>query len=168
MKDGMEFAEKESSGFFVAIINDTVQPNFKYEGIQISPGFVANLGVTRRFYAKLPRPYGDCRDDPLEPAMSSDSTYYNYTLDAGGNYTRNQCYEICFQYSYAIPMCNCADPSINSNVDNFNVCHSQVELKCLLKQRSLFSSANCQLACPEACNRVEYITKVTMSEFPTR
>ena len=127
----------------------------KYEGIQISPGYVNKIAFKRTFYEKLPSPYSNCRADPLYPALISDSKFYKLTLSSG-NYSQNQCFEVCFQYKYAIPNCNCSDPSINSNVNNISVFHTQIDLMCLSTQRSTISSANCLASCPEVCDRVEY------------
>jgi hypothetical protein len=92
--------------------------------------------------------------------------YYKYTVLMGDKYTRNQCYEICFQYSHAIPICNCADPSVNSNVNNATVCGKN-DAKCLEVERSAFTSSNCDTDCPEACERGDYSYKVSTSSFPT-
>ena len=147
--------------------NNSNKPIFKYEGIEVSPGYVTNIGITRTFYYKLPSPYGDCRESPLDVILDSDSLYYKYTAQIG-KYTRNQCYEVCFQYSYAIPMCGCADPSIGSNVNNSTICGAGPNQGCLDKQRVVFSSSKCNSDCPEACERVEYSYKVSISKYPTK
>lgn len=144
--------------------NNSNKPIIKYEGIEVSPGFITNIGIIRSFYLKLPYPYGDCRDDVDIPSVS-DSDFYRYTIQIG-KYTRNQCFEVCFQYSYAIPNCNCSDPSVDSNVNNVTPC-SFSQQACLNAQRAEFTSSKCEDYCPEACERVEYATKVSTSSFPT-
>ena len=132
----------------------------------MAPGLVTNLEIVRTFYEKLPSPFGNCRPNPLEPALNSDSDYYKYTISMG-KYTQNQCFEVCFQYEYAIPNCNCADPSVGSNVNNVNVCTYGLDQICLNEQRSLFSSSNCLAECPEVCDRPDYYYDVSISQYPT-
>ena len=145
--------------------NNSNKPIIKYEGIEVSPGFITNIGIIRSFYLKLPYPYGDCRDDVDIPSVS-DSDFYRYTIQIG-KYTRNQCYEVCFQYKYAISICKCSDPSVNSNVNNVSVCAYEKDLNCLNEQRSKFSSFYCEKDCPEECERVEYTYKVSLSKYPS-
>ena len=154
-----------SNGFYVAATNNSNKPIIKYEGIEISPGFVTNIGITRSFYYKMPSPYGDCRDN-VETPMSTDFVYYKYTVSMG-KYARNQCFEVCFQYKFATPNCNCSDASVGSNVNNIAVCSFDRDQKCLNEQRSKFSSFLCEKDCPEECTRVEYSYKVTMSKYPS-
>ena len=144
--------------------NNSNKPLVKYEGIEISPGLSSNIGITRTFYSQLSSPYGNCRND-VETSSDSDSDYYKYTV-LKGKYTRKQCYEICFQYKYAIGKCKCADPSVNSNVNNLRVCGGN-DTKCLADERKAFTSSNCDTECPEACERVEYSYKVSVSSYPT-
>ena len=154
-----------SSGFYVAVTNNSNRPNIKYEGIEISPGYITNIGITRSFYYKQPSPYSKCRESPLEVTIESDSLLYKYTAQKG-RYTRNQCYEICFQYLYAIPNCSCADASVGSNFANKKNCGPQ-DQTCLDWQRSIFTSSSCDSYCPEACERVEYSYKISASKYPT-
>jgi len=146
------------------VTNNSNTPLAKYEGIEISPGLSSNIGITRTLYSQLSSPHGDCRND-IETPSDSDSDYYKYTV-LRGRYTRNQCYEICFQYRYAIAKCNCADPSVNSNVNNATVCGKN-DAKCLDIERSEFTSSNCDTDCPEVCERVDYSYKVSTSSYPT-
>ena len=148
----------------MAITNNTNKPLIKYEGFEVSTGVLTNIGISRTFYTRLSSPYGNCRDD-VETPLSSDSDYYRYTSQIG-RYTRNQCYDVCFQYKYAIPNCNCSDPSVDSNVDSVAPC-SFNKLNCLSNQLNSFSSSNCDDECPEACERIEFTTKVSSSSYPT-
>ena len=152
-------------GFYVAITNNSNKPLIKYEGIEVSTGASTNIGISRTFYSRLSIPYGNCRNDVKTP-LSTDSDYYRYTVQIG-RYTRNQCYEVCFQYKYAIPNCNCSDSSVESNVNNVTPC-SYIQQYNLTVQRGKFSSSNCDAECPEVCERVEYFTKVTSSSYPTK
>ena len=52
-----------------------------------------------------------------------------------GKYTQNKCFEVCFQYSYAIPNCDCADPSVGSNVNNIKMCTYGIDQICLNEQK---------------------------------
>jgi hypothetical protein len=149
----------------VAVTNNSYKPIIKYEGIEISTGQVTNIGITRTFYSKLPKPYGNCRSD-VETPSTGDSVYYKYTVLLG-KYTRNLCFEVCFQYKYAIAKCKCADPSINSNVNSVTVC-TYDNLSCLSERRQEFSSSNCEIECPEACDRIDYSYRVSTSYYPTR
>ena len=151
-------------GFYVAITNNTNKPLIKYDGIEVSTGQITNIGISRTFYLRLSSPYGNCRND-VDTLLRTDSDYYRYTAEMG-RYTRNQCYEVCFQYKYAIPNCNCSDPSVDSNLNNFSPCSFSKQI-CLSAQRASFSSSNCDDECPEVCERVEYSTKVSISHYPT-
>ena len=152
-------------GFYVAITNNKNKPLIKYEGIEVSTGASTNIGISRTFYSRLSSPYGNCRND-IDTPLSSDSDYYRYTSQIG-RYTRNQCYEVCFQYKYAIPNCNCSDPSVESNVKYVTAC-AYDQQKILGVQRGKFSSSNCDYECPEPCESVEYSTKLTSSAYPTQ
>ena len=164
-KDSKQNIEALSSGFYVSVTNNSNKPLIKYEGIEVSPGTVTNIGITRSFHYKLPSPYSDCRDNVDTPS-SSDSDYYKYTVLLG-KYTRNQCYEVCFQYVYAIPSCDCADASVGSNVNKIKYCAAGKDLDCLYQQRSTFSSSNCNSYCPQTCEFVGYSYKVSTSKYPT-
>lgn len=154
-----------SNGFYVAITNNSIHPLFKYEGIEISPGQVTNIGVKRSFYYKQPSPYGNCRQN-VEKLTENDSDLYIKTLKLS-KYTRNLCYEICFQYRYIIPFCNCSDPSIGSNENNVTICSQGPQRKCLDEQRAAFRSSNCNSECPDSCERVEYDLKISTSKYPS-
>jgi hypothetical protein len=162
--DAVQNIMANTNGFYVAITNNSNKALIKFEGVEVATGVSANIGITRTFYSKLPSPYSDCRDDVDTPS-DSDSDYYRYTVQLG-RYTRNQCFEICFQYSYAIANCNCSDPSVVSNVNNVAACSYSLQA-CLQSQRSSFASSNCEDACPEACERVEYSYKISTSSYPT-
>ncbi len=149
----------------MAVTNNSNKPLIKYEGIEISPGHTSNIGITRTFYSQLSSPYGDCRND-VETSSDSDSDYYKYTV-LRGRYTRNYCYEICFQYKYAIGICNCSDPSVNSNVNNARTCGLQ-DSTCLSDQRKEFSTSNCDTDCPETCEKVDYSLKLSISSYPSK
>jgi len=149
----------------VAVTNNSFKPIIKYEGIEISTGQVTNIGITRTFYSKLSKPYGNCRPY-VETPSDGDSDYYKYTVLLG-KYTRNLCFEVCFQYQYAIAKCHCADPSINSNVNKTTVC-AYKDLECLSNSRKEFSSSSCEIDCPEACDRIDYSYRVSTSYYPTR
>ena len=151
--------ETISSGFYVAVTNNSNKPLIKYEGIEVAPGQVTNIGISKSFHYKLPSPYGKCSD-------YSDSKFYNYTISMGG-YTHDQCYEVCFQYLYAIPNCLCADASVGSNVNNVTFCRFDTNQACLNQQRSSFTSSSCDSECPMPCERVEYSYKVSISKYPT-
>ena len=152
-------------GFYVAITNNSNKPLINYEGIEVSTGASTNIGLSRTFYSRLSSPYGNCRND-VDTPLSTDSDYYRYTVLIE-KYTRNQCYEVCFQYKYAIPNCNCSDPSVESNVNNVTAC-AYGQQDCLSEQRGEFSSSNCDDECPEPCEMVEYSTKVASSAYPTK
>ena len=150
----------------MAITNNSIYPQPKYEGIKVAPGFETNVGVERTFYYKLPMPYGNCRAN-VEMASSSDSQFFQITTNIS-QYTRNLCYEICFQYKYAIPLCGCADASIDSNINNVTYCTVQVGGQCLYGARSNFQGSNCDNECPEACERVKYTTYISQAAYPTK
>ncbi len=154
-----------SKGFYLAVTNNSHKPNIKYEGIEISTGLVNNIGISRTFYKKLSSPYGNCRND-VDIPLETDSDYYRYTVLIG-KYTRNQCFEVCFQYKYAIEKCKCADGSVDSNLNNTSVCFTGKDLKCLEEQRSQFESKECDTSCPESCERVDYSYRISTSSFPT-
>ena len=119
-----------TNGFYVAITNNSMHPQIKYEGIEISPGTETLIGITRSFMSKLPNPYGDC-------GSYSNSRFFQIASNIT-QYSRNLCYEICFQYKYAIPNCGCADPSIDSNENNVTPCTVQSGGQCLYISRNIF------------------------------
>ena len=154
-----------STGFYVAVTNNSMLPIIKNEGIVVSPGTESNIGIERSFYNKLSSPYGDCRDNVDTPS-DSDSELYVKTA-AITRYSRNLCYQVCFQYRYVIPTCNCSDPSIESNVDNVTPCSISYGASCISSLEKSFDSASCDPDCPEVCERVKYSYKVSQSNYPT-
>ena len=150
----------------MAITNNSIYPQIKYEGVDIAPGYETNIGIERYFYYKMPSPYSNCRDN-VETTSSADSLFYTLTAQLS-QYTRNLCYEVCFQYKYVIPACNCSDPSVDSNVNNVTVCTPSNGGPCVVALRKTFLTASCDAHCPETCERVKYSTKVSMSNYPTQ
>src|SRR5690606_36628000 len=98
------------SGVIVAIHQRGLLPLLKYDGITLTTGRASNVAISKRVYQKLPGPYSSCRADPATP-QPYDSDYYKITVNVS-LYYQNLCFEICLQYKYIIPMCNCSDPSI--------------------------------------------------------
>ncbi len=155
----------DSNGFYVAITNNSILPNVKNEGIEVTPGTSANIGIQRSFYYKMTSPYGDCRSNPDTPSIS-DSDLFRKTAKIS-RYTRNLCYEVCFQYRYAIAECACAEPSIDSNVNNVTSCTLN-NAKCITNLEKTFDSSECDSDCPEVCERVEYLYRVSQADYPSK
>ena len=167
--DGVQDIMAMNKGFYLAVTNNSIYPQIKYEGIQIQTGLITNVGIQRSFFYKLPTPYSDCREND-GTILASDSDLYKKTISIN-QYTRNLCYEVCFQYRFIIPNCKCASASIKSNVDNVDTCLVRNNgLECVYNQSILFSDkrASCDQDCPEICERVKYSTQVSMSSYPTR
>ena len=141
-------------------------PLIQYEGIEVAPGTLSNIGIERSYYIKMPSPYGNCRDNVDTPS-AADSYVYAKTA-AITRYSRNLCYQVCFQYKYVIPTCNCSDPSIDSNVDNVPICTILSDgLRCMGDLAKAFDTSLCASDCPEACERVKYSYKVSQSSYPS-
>ena len=154
-----------SNGFYVAVTNNSMRPIIKNEGVEVSPGTVSNIAIERSFYYQMASPYGDCRED-TDTLTSSDSDLYVKTV-AITKYSRKLCYQVCFQYRYVIPTCNCSDPSIESNENNITSCSHNYGASCISGLEKSFDSSTCSTDCPEVCERVKYSYKVTESSFPT-
>ena len=55
-KDGLQNVLAYTGGLYIAITNNSIYPQPKYEGIKVASGFETNVGVERTFYYKLPTP----------------------------------------------------------------------------------------------------------------
>jgi len=165
--DGVTDVMARNTGFYIAITNNSVLPLINYEGLHIPLGQQTNIGIVRNFINKLPYPYSNCRDS-VTTSLSSDSEYYKITSDLS-RYTRNLCFDICLQYKYIIPNCNCADVSITSNINNVSLCLTVEKNSCVKAQKDNFisNSVNCEQYCPETCERIEYIARVSTSNYPS-
>jgi hypothetical protein len=158
-----------SNGFYLAVTNNSIYPQIKYEGIHVPTGYATNIGIQRSFFQSLSSPFSNCRDN-IDTPLSTDSDFYKKTVKIS-RYTRNLCYEVCFQYKFVIPNCDCVSASIKSNENNFPTCVIRNSgLSCLNNQSLLFSTMRsiCDQDCPETCERVKYSMQVSMSDYPTK
>lgn len=137
----------------------------KYDGITVDVGTASSISVSRTFYDGLPAPYSSCRDDLT--VTSKDSLYYNITSSLT-QYYQKFCYEICFQYEYAIKYCGCADPSIPAYDANVTICKN---ITCIDDYRKKFDSesisAICDSYCPVECDSITYDTVISVSSYPS-
>ena len=99
-KQGVQDLYTMRQGIYVAIHNQTNRPLVKDEGFVVKTGSSANVAIKRTFYTKLDSPYSSCRKD-VNTILSSDSDFFKYASSVN-KYSRKLCYEICFQYMFAI------------------------------------------------------------------
>ena len=129
---------------------------------------MTDIGFSRTYYTKMPYPYSTCAS--LD-STSFNSTYYTYTKKVSGYYSQKLCYELCLQFEFIKPNCSCTDPSIMIVTRDDPVCNTMAKLSCVATIRSRFDTASladsCSSYCPEQCERFEYTTSVSMSDYPS-
>jgi hypothetical protein len=154
----------------LAVHNNTQSPMSQFEGLVLSPGFAADVGVTRTYYYKQSSPYSDCVTD----GSRFNSTYYYLATNGTSNgYSRKLCYEICLQYEFISSNCSCIDTSVLTTASGSvkTYCNTQKELKCVDDMRNYFNQHSlgdtCAAYYPTECDRFSYSTSVSMADYPT-
>ncbi|RNA03799.1 acid-sensing ion channel 1 isoform X2 [Brachionus plicatilis] len=166
---GIEDTFIEKRGIYLAVHNNSVNPVVNHEGMKLSVGNLAEIGIKRTFYQKLPEPYNKCRKD-TSSYSDDDSEYYKRTVRSGV-YSKKKCFEFCLQVEFIYPECNCNDPQITSLEWNQTFCKSNLELHCVDRVRNMFDSGDlsklCSDNCPTSCDTLEYATEVSYSDYPS-
>ena len=156
-------------GVYVAIHNQSDIPLVKDEGYQIATGVSANLGIRRTFYYRLDDPFSTCRKHVEVPSPKDTKLFVN--TKKFSTYRQVICYELCFQYKYAIPICNCSDPSVPLVDQDLAVCNTYASLACISTQRKLFDNSPieslCGPDCPQECDSIVYDVNVATSSYPS-
>jgi hypothetical protein len=152
------------SGVFVVVHNNSVVPGTNTPGFKVRPGTAANIGVTRIFHKKLGSPYSDCRKDTVK-VKTSDSNYYRLALEKS-QYSRDNCYEHCFDAEIVKKKCNCS-----LSAEGFR-CRTLVDMRCLNIQRAKLEFDNilgemCDKYCPLECDSIEFNININQASYPT-
>lgn len=159
----------EQRGFYVAVHNNSQIPLTKFDGIKIPVGYSSYIPVKRTFYERLSSPYSSCKED-VQSISSTDSDYYKATL-AYTKYTVKLCYEICLQYKFIIPGCNCSDASIPITDNKQRICSSLADINCVDSKKTFFDSSDlsstCAEFCPTECEKIVYDTSINLADYPT-
>ena len=157
------------SGLYVAIHNQTNLPLVKDEGFIVQTGASANIAIERTFYSRLSSPFSDCRKD-VDSVLPTDSQFYKYTSQIT-KYSQKLCYEICFQYKYAIPRCNCSDPSVPVVDTDQQICNTFASLECIEDARNEFDNSPigqfCDPYCPLECDSIDYDVSIASAKYPS-
>jgi hypothetical protein len=162
-------------GFYVVVHNQSVTPLMENEGIHVGSGMQTNIGISRKFYLKLPYPYSSCIEDATS-SSSSDSELYKAILDGlkQKSYRQKFCYKLCYQ-KIIVETCYCYDPRypnpwLTFNNTNITFCAEPGMRKCLETQKLAFQmekiSSNCALDCPPECVKLTYDTSVSTAVYP--
>jgi DNA-binding XRE family transcriptional regulator len=159
------------SGAYVIVHNRTNRvPLTRYEGMPVQAGAATNIGVSRTTYVKKEDPYSDCRMN-VSVALPTDSDYFRYTINMT-KYTQKFCYELCLQYEFIFPKCNCTDPSIPLVNKSLLICSNSSLLECVNDVRSRFDSSpiseQCSKYCPLECTNEVFETSISIANYPTR
>ncbi|RNA16101.1 amiloride-sensitive sodium channel subunit gamma [Brachionus plicatilis] len=159
----------EKRGVYLAVHNNSVLPSINFEGIKLSVGKMAEIGIKRTFNYKLDEPFTKCRKN-TSAYFDNDSEIYKLTLKSGA-YRRKTCFEICLQKKLIVPKCKCSDPQIPSYDLNANLCKSYEELVCIEQIRDIFDSQDLSLMCgdhcPISCDTIDYDYLVSYSDYPS-
>ena len=160
----------EQYGFYVSVNNNSQLPLTKFEGIYVPTGFASKLAIDKTYYYRLDAPYSDCRKD-ITTSTDADSYYYKATQNIT-KYSQKLCFEICLQYEYIVPVCECADPSILIADVNQKVCNTLDDIKCVTNVTNQFNSADlsatCAQYCPLECDSDSYAYSISMANYPTK
>lgn len=171
----------ERRGAFIGVHNNSQYLLTRYDGIRVPPGYASDIGFSRTYYSKLPKPYSDCVSSDSE----SVSTYFEYATSIS-DYSRKLCIEICLQFEYIVPSCYCtlifttslkvsyfywfsgSDPSVPyvSLVENQMICSNLTQLDCVSSIRDVFDtkSTNCDEYCPVECEKFTYSYSMAMTK----
>lgn len=161
----------EQSGFYVSVNNNTQLPLHKYEGVFIPTGYASKIAIQKTYYYQLDWPYNDCRKD-TSTYTSDDSVYYITTVNAT-KYSQKLCFDICLQYQFIIPGCNCSDPSIPViDTTSYSVCSSWTQITCLNTIKDEFNSIDlsltCDQYCPLECDSQLFDYLISSANYPTQ
>lgn len=166
-----------NAGFKILINNQTLNSYPEENGIEVSPGFLTNIAISRTYNEKLANPYNDCLDNFYD-------SKYNYlilksqivkqmktNLGAQSEYDPNLCFKMCYQ-KFFIDKCGCTMMDLpNYGPYDPDSCFFSNKTKCIYEYDDTFFNTSavddCITACPDRCTEFSYSTKISFSKYPS-
>ena len=160
-----------SSGFYVAVNNNTEDLMTDYSGNVVSVGSDNYISIRKHKYVRLDEPYSNCTDQITLNATTEDQEVLRETLKYNKRYHFNYCNEICIQKHFILKNCSCQDPSIKLFKTTLAICHKVEQLACVTNLRKDWQveqvSRVCNGICPTNCETYEYIPTLSAASYPT-
>jgi hypothetical protein len=157
------------NGFKIFINRKIDNLNLFTDGIQLAPGFMTNIALSKYTLIQVPFPYSDCINN-LNSLDSYNSILYKKVFSYNNAYDYYNCKLLCFQ-KYLGSICKCQSLlSRQFFYDNMRECESHDET-CALDAWLNFSNNldiinECE--CPVKCISVSYTSTNSISDFPTK
>ena len=157
------------NGFKIFINRHKNNFNLMTEGIQIAPGFMTNIALSKYTIKQVPFPYSKCIDN-LNSFDSYNSIIYKKIFGFKKFYDYFSCKLLCFQKLVG-SKCKCQHViSKQYYYENMRTCEQQDEV-CALTAWFDFS-ANFDVInecdCPIECISVGYTATTSISDYPTK
>lgn len=109
------------------------------EGLDLTTGYLTNIGLNRHFLNKLDSPYSDCIMNSDSPNSYSSDLYKSVFLSLNhSQYRQKVCVKLCLQ-EYIRDKCDCLDGSLpNIYPETVGVCMSLNNISCISTARNSF------------------------------
>jgi hypothetical protein len=154
----------------ISIVNQTSLPFKEGDIMKVAAGEETDLIVRRVFIMQLPSPYGNCLKDTTSNS-TFDSVFFNYIVNKLGTlYSQNHCYSLCIQ-NQIINKCACSSLKLPIFMNTTVICNQTFQMSCADGLTINFSSSdeskNCQNACPQKCETIDYQINSYRALYPT-
>jgi hypothetical protein len=160
-----------NDGVLISIHNQSTKPFSQGDQIKAAAGAETDVIVSRNFITKLESPYGKCLKD-ITSSSAFSSYYFNYIVRTlGETYSHEYCFSLCLQKNI-MNKCNCSNTlmPIFNGTDKF-CSDPNTDIVCLKNLVNSFgdtnASADCQTACPNECESIDYGISTYRTLYPT-
>jgi hypothetical protein len=163
-----------SNGAVLFINNKSSTVNFIQTGIDLTPGYLTNIGINKMYFEKLPRPYNDCIEKSKKEL--SNSKFPEMVSDSFGIYNQEDCIEQCFQSYLFDNKVNCLNSSQIKNYfrnsddkSYFTDCLNLTEKELIVKlKNNIYENELCSKECPTECNSIMHtVSVISVSDYPS-
>lgn len=128
-----------------------------YDGITLPSAMSTNIGVNQIRTSKLEWPFSNCLR--IYEDTQVNTKYFQKTMEVSSRYSKRICHEICLNFEFIIPKCNCSDPSVPTKEADLNYCKSTQSLECIERIRNKFDTDYLNKYCGDECNCKRIIEK---------
>ncbi len=159
------------NGVRVIVHNQSVQPFPSLDGIDVAPGLLTNIAISRTFTNRLQAPYtSQCLDSSNVDWNQNDVLKFLKASFVILDYNQKQCMIACLQM-FIIKSCKCFYLKYPLKTDlNYTTCVSLAELDCVKNSTSYFYQNNqdtiCFSKCPLQCSEIMYDLTTNQAVFP--
>ena len=158
-----------AAGVRVIVHKPQTRPSPMDQGLDVPPGFTANLGLTRTNFVRLNNPHGDC----VEP---NTRTSYDF------QYSAHDCILTC-QQEYVLERCGCISSLLPHHTPNQtnNFCAQWLDTEPEMNLTSFMAQTRCErdalrsydesglygaCACYPPCTENAYTSELSLSAWP--